>query len=299
MFCILKKQDYSFPGVNKIFNALDDWNDKNDPLLNKLRRWFAPKKKTSLKENISTAIYNLKATLGKIRRNSTGLKRRDSHFFNKCIDAQLNNSYDRAILYANECAEIRKLAKLLLSSELALEKAIIRLQTISELSDVVGTMIPILGIVQETKGRLKGVIPSVSGRLEEVSGMLNSSIMEMGSVHASAPGSRSLNPEVKTILEEANTVAEEEIREKFPELPQELRAIEVDDEARIPVALMATGVEIPLQDRALLKKQVYSYIKDQDGKLSVVQCASYLGVFPTDVEKAILRLKNEGKIILE
>jgi Mn-dependent DtxR family transcriptional regulator len=48
-----------------------------------------------------------------------------------------------------------------------------------------------------------------------------------------------------------------------------------------------------------LKKQVYSYIKDQEGKLSVVQCASYLGVFPTDVEKAILRLKNEGKIILE
>jgi division protein CdvB (Snf7/Vps24/ESCRT-III family) len=227
------------------------------------------------------------------------LKRRDSHFFNKCIDAQLNNSYDRAILYANECAEIRKLAKLLISSELALEKAIIRLQTISELSDVVGTIIPILGIVQETKGRLKGVIPSVTGRLDEVSGMLNSSIMEMGSVQASTPGSRSLNPEVKTILEEANTVAEEEIREKFPELPQELHAIEVEDEARIPVALTATGVEIPLQDRALLKKQVYSYIKDQDGKLSVVQCASYLGVFPTDVEKAILRLKNEGKIILE
>ncbi len=255
----------------------------------------------SFKENISTAIYNLKATLGKIRQNSTGLKRRDSQFFNKCIDAQLNNSYDRAILYANECAEIRKLAKLLLSSELALEKAIIRLQTISELSDVVGTIIPILGIVQETKGRLKGVIPSVTGRLDEVSGMLNSSIMEMGSVHASAPGytSTSLNPEVKTILEEANTVAEEEIREKFPELPQELHAIEVEDEARIPVALTATGVEIPLQDRALLKRQVYSYIKDQDGKLSVVQCASYLGVFPTDIEKAILRLKNEGKIILE
>jgi division protein CdvB (Snf7/Vps24/ESCRT-III family) len=244
-------------------------------------------------------IYNLKAALGKIRRNSLGLKRRDSHFFSKCIDAQLNNSYDRAILYANECAEIRKLAKLLLSSELALEKAIIRLQTISELSDVVGTIIPILGIVQETKGRLKGVIPSVTGRLEEVSGMLNSSITEMGSVHASAPGSTGLNPEVKTILEEANTVAEEEIREKFPELPQELHATDVEDEARIPVALTATGVTLPQQDRALLKKQVYSYIKDQDGKLSVVQCASYLGVFPTDVEKAILRLKNEGKIVLE
>jgi len=228
------------------------------------------------------------------------LKRRDSHFFNKCIDAQLNNSYNRAILYANECAEIRKLAKLLLSSELALEKAIIRLQTISELSDVVGTIVPILGVIQETKGRLKGVIPSVSGRLEEVSGMLNSSIKEMGSIEVSVPGSTGLNPEVKTILEEANTVAEEEIREKFPELPQELHATEVvEDEARIPITLTATGVTLPQQNRALLKRQVYNYIKNQDGKLSVVQCASHLGVFPTDVEKAILRLKNEGKIVLE
>ena len=249
---------------------------------------------------MSTAIYNLKATLNKIRRNSLGLKRRDSHFFNKCIDAQLKKSYDRAILYANECAEIRKLAKLLLSSELALEKAIIRLQTISELSDVVGTMVPILGVIQETKGRLKGVIPSVTGRLEEVSGMLNSSMTAMGSMGASASGSTGLNPEVKTILEEANAVAEEEIREKFPKLPQELHATEiVEDDARIPVALTASGVSPPQQDRALLKRQVYSYIKDQDGKLSVVQCASYLGVFPTDVEKAILRLKNEGKIVLE
>jgi division protein CdvB (Snf7/Vps24/ESCRT-III family) len=228
------------------------------------------------------------------------LKRRDSNFFNKCIDAQLNQRYDRAILYANECAEIRKLAKLLLSSELALEKAIIRLRTISELSDVVGTIVPILGIVQETKGRLKGVIPSVTGRLEEVSGMLNSSITAMGSIDASAPGSTGLNPEVKTILEEANMVADEEIREKFPELPQELHATEVvEDDTRIPVALTASGVEPPKQGRTLLNKQVYKYIKDQDGKLSVVQCASYLGVFPTDIEKAILRLKNEGKIILE
>lgn len=229
-----------------------------------------------------------------------GLKRRDAHFFYKCIDAQLNKSFDRAVLYANECAEIRKLAKLLLSSELALEKAIIRLQTISELSDVVGTIVPILGIVQETKGRLKGVIPSVTGRLEEVSGMLNSSMTAMGSMDASTSGSTGLNPEVKTILEEANAVADEEIREKFPTLPQELHATEiVEDDARIPVPLTATGVGPPQQDPALLKRQVYSYIKDQDGKLSVVQCASYLGVFPTDVEKAILRLKNEGKIVLE
>ncbi len=278
---------------------LDHWTAKRDPLLKRLQRWVSPKPKASLKENISAAIYALKATLAKIRRNSAALQRRDTQFFHRCIDAQLRQSPERAILYANECAEIRKLAKLLLSSELALEKAIIRLQTISELSDVVGTIGPILGIVQETKGRLKGVIPSVTSRLEEVAGMLNSSLTAMGSLDPSAPGATRVNPEVQTILDEANTVAEEAIREKFPVLPQELHAATGDHVAPRPVALTATGEAVSPPSSAALNRQVYAYIKEQEGKLSVVQCASYLGVFPADVEQAILRLKQEGKVILE
>ncbi len=226
------------------------------------------------------------------------MKRRDAKFFGKCIEAQVNQNRDRAILYANECAEIRKLAKLILSSEVALEKAIIRLETISELSDVVGAIGPILGIVRETQGRLKGIVPSVSGKLEEVTGILNTSMTKMGSVCTSVPSVRSLNREAEKILEDANVAAENKIREKFPQLPPEFHATE-EAGAKIPVALTASGVAAASPEKASLKKQVYRYIKDREGDLSVVQCASYLGVFPVDVEKAILGLKKEGKIVLE
>lgn len=202
-------------------------------------------------------------------------------------------------MYANECAEIRKLAKLIFSSELALEQAIVRLQTASELSDVIGAIVPIVGIVQETKGRLTGIVPSVSEKLDGITDMLRNSMGEMGSVYTSTTGSRDSDREAKKILEEANIAAEEKIREKFPELPEELHDVK-EPEARIPVALTATaGGGQPKTDQASLKRQVYDYIKAHEGKLSVVQCASYLGVFPTDVEKAILKLKEEGKITLE
>ena len=48
-----------------------------------------------------------------------------------------------------------------------------------------------------------------------------------------------------------------------------------------------------------LKQQVYEYIKASNGKLNPVQCASYLEAPPRDVEKAILRLQEEGKITIE
>ena len=244
------------------------------------------------------AIYKLEATLNKLRQISTGLKRRDEKFFIKCIEAQIAKNHMRAVIYANECAEVRKMARLIISSELALEQAILRLQTIGEISDVMVTIAPIVGIVQETRGRLAGIIPSVAGKLDEVNSMLHSSLMEMGSVHSPETGNKDSNKEVVKILEEANAAAEEKIREKFPELPPDLTSQELE-EARIPVALTATGGDSPKRNDASLKQQVYDYIKACDGQLSIVQCASYLGVFPKDVEKAILKLKEEGKITLE
>lgn len=243
-------------------------------------------------------IYKLEAALNKLRQMSTGLKRRDEKFFSKCIEAQISKNHIRAIIYANECAEVRKMARLTISSELTLEQAILRLQTIGEISDMMVTIAPIVEIIQETRGRLAGVIPSVAGKLEEVNSMLHSSLVEMGSVYSPEVGNQDSNKEAVKILQEANAAAEETIREKFPELPSNLTSQELE-EARIPVALTATGGDSPKKSDVSLKQQVYDYIKACDGQLSIVQCASYLGVFPKDVEKVILKLKEEGKITLE
>lgn len=244
------------------------------------------------------AIYKLEATANKLKQLSAGLMKKDEKLLNKCIEAQIAKNHMRAVIYANECAELRKMARLTISSELALEQAILRLQTVGEISDVMMTVAPIIGIVQETKGRLTGIIPSVAGKLDEVNNMLHSSLTEMGSVYSPQTNGQDSNREAIKILEEANVAAEEKIREKFPELPSDLTSQELE-ETRIPVALTATGGESPRMNDSSLKQQVYDYIKACDGQLSIVQCASYLGVFPKDVEKAILRLKEEGKITLD
>lgn len=224
--------------------------------------------------------------------------KKDERFFSKCIEAQIAKNHMKAVIYANECAELRKMARLTISSELALEQAVLRLQTIGEISDIMVTVAPIVSIVQETKGRLVGAIPSVAGKLDEINNMLHSSITEMGSAYSSQTDGQSSNREAIKILEEANIAAEEKIREKFPELPSDLTSQEFE-ETSVPVALTATGGESPEINDSSLRQQVYDYIKECDGELSIVQCASYLGVFPKDIEKAILRLKEEGKIALD
>jgi hypothetical protein len=127
--------------------------------------------------------------------------------------------------------------------------------------------------------------------------MIQNSIVEMGSTpHLSSPQSN-LPFEARTILEQANSVAGERIREKFPELPTELSTPD-RPLIKIPVALTATGETVSMSSPSI-KSSVYNYIKDRNGELSVLQCASYLGVLPTAVEQAILQLRDEGKILLE
>jgi division protein CdvB (Snf7/Vps24/ESCRT-III family) len=279
-----------------MFDGFDNWNNQKTPLSKKVKKWLTPKKST-FKENMNIAIHHLKASAEKLRRNSRALNRKNQKLFQKCIDYKLNNKPARATLYANECAELKRLAQLTLSSELALEQAIVRLETINELSDVMGSVLPIISIVENTKDRLVSVIPSISERLGDVTQMIQSSIVEMGSTpHLSSTHSK-LPFEAKKILEQANSVAGERIRDKFPELPTELTATH-EHKIKIPVALSATGESIPLSSSSI-KSSVYNYIKDHNGELSVLQCASHLGVIPTAVEQAILKLQDEGKILLE
>ena len=216
------------------------------------------------------ASYLLDTTLNKLRHISLGLKKRDQRFLDRCIEAEMNKNHVKAVIYANECAEVRRLAGLFISSELALEQAILRLQTISEVSNVMVAVRPILSIVQETKGRLAGIIPSVAGRLDEVNTVLRSSMSEMGSIYSSEASIKSDEEAIK-ILKEANEAAEEKIRERFPELPQELEAPEEPTEARIPVALTALGADIEVEKKGV----------------------------PEDIEKAISKLKDKRKITLE
>ena len=250
-------------------------------------------KEGTLKDRVSLAIYILETTIEKLKSLTVALSKKDEKYFQQCIEAAVSEDSERATMYANECAEIRSLVSLVMSSQLALEQACLRLSTVGTLSDILSNISPMMELVNETGRRLKGIVPSVTGKLQEVDTVLRASLSDMGSASPSDPqlGSQ----EVQKILEEANKAAEEAVRSRFPEFPSELTA-ELE-QPKLPVAL-ADGVgEVAVEGRPI-KELVYDYAKKRDGRLSITECASDLGVTPKEVEQTILQLKNEGKVTL-
>jgi len=243
-----------------------------------------------LKERIARALYRLNVQLEKLEQKSARLEQRDREIFERCIGAHLAKDYAHAAIYANECAEIRMMAKIVISAELALERVILRLQTIEEIGDVLAQMAPVVGVVRETRGKLAGVIPEVANELGDINTLLNNTLLEAGETKAQSLDVEVSSEVAKTVLDEANAVADQKIRERFPDLP-----IPIAPTKRPLEPPVATPIATDDQD-APLENQVYNYIKERGGELDLSQCATDLSVSSEDVRKVLEKLKDEGKI---
>ena len=255
-----------------------------------------------LKERVDQALYRLGTQKEKLEHMSSRLQMRDKEMFQRCIGAQLSKDNGHAALYANECAEIRKMAHITLSSELALERVVLRLQTIEEFGDIMAQIAPVIGVVRETRGRIAGVIPEVASELGEVNEMLSDMSLETGQVQDQDLDMQASSSEARKVLEESNVIASQQMKERFPELPvpEPRQAAPTTTprpvETRIPIAITSDGEEEqaePLEDRLL------GYIKSHNGELNLSQAPKELGVSTEDIRQSLEKLKDDGKIVTD
>ena len=171
---------------------------------------------------IPLVLIKLEHALVNLRDIGEGLRREDQALFGKCIEARVEGDQIHAMMYANECVEIRKLAQLIVSSQYALEQMMLRLQTVNKLSRILITMSPVVGVLKETRSRLIGIVPSVATSLTEVNMLLDKNLKEMGTTTVQPTHGIICSEEAMKILEEANFAAEQSIREKFPDIPEDV-----------------------------------------------------------------------------
>ena len=215
------------------YKSIKNWDrGSREPLLSKITERVHHQE--PLKERISQVIYKLKVQQNRLEGANMKTQQHDKTLFDKCVQAQMVHDTARSTMYANEIAEIRKMAKITLRSELALEQVGLRLETIQEFGDVAATMGPIAGVVAAIKNQVQGVIPQVGYELGEISESLNSVVMEVGEATGQSYDFEASGTEAQKILSEANTVADTRMREKFPELPSPALAYERPAESTVP-----------------------------------------------------------------
>ena len=195
------------------------WETKRDeqPFANKIRE--AVKPPGPLRPRLDFAVRRIELQVQKLDQATDRFGQRDKTIFARIVDAYSKHDTARANVFANELAEIRKMEKLIMNARLALEQIVLRLRTVSELGDVVSTLGPAVGVLRSVRAGLVSVFPEAENELGEIGNMLSGIMIEAGQGSGMTLNFDAVNEDASKILTEAATVAEQRIKEKFPELP--------------------------------------------------------------------------------
>jgi len=183
-----------------------------------------------LKPRLDLAIRQIQVQVAKLDATSTKLRERDAQIFNKVVGSIQKHDTQHASVFANELAEVRKMNKMVTQARLALEQIVLRLNTIQELGDIVVTLTPAMSVIRSVKQGLVGVLPEAESEIGEISGLLSSILVDAGTVGGYSLNFEAANEDAEKILAEASAVAEQRMRDKFPEIPTELPSTESNTE---------------------------------------------------------------------
>ena len=175
-----------------------------------------------LKTRLSNASKIVNNQLAKLRMLDTRFNTLDVDLRNKIIINIKNGDNVRAKTLANELVNIRKIKQTSQKLLMSLEVIVIRFSTISEFAEVLETINPMIETVKEVKNDITKTIPAATSIISEMS-TLSSDILIQTNVnsninHISIP----VNSDALEILNEVQTMMEEETKSKLPNIPNSI-----------------------------------------------------------------------------
>jgi len=236
------------------------------------------------------------------------------------------NNKSRAAMCANELAEVRKLVKLLTQTQIAIERIILRLETIKELSTLMIDLKPALTALKSVTVNLVETMPDIALELDKV----NNSIQDTLTVTKLSSEQPITYTNLKTpageeILKEVNNAIEQRLTEQLPEPPASeafTEAPSTKEKIREMVALAIgcpessqpknetseavlsikdvkmQSISLTIKQGESIEEKILEHIKQCKGQLDLTECAISLKIPPKEVEKTLKKLGEEGKIII-
>ena len=262
-------------------------------------------------EVLLEAIRELGKYYSRLELAYTKLTKRDRELFDECTSHLSRGLKNKAIIYANEIAEIRKIIKVIQGVQLNLERAILRLETLRTMTP---SLEDIKGVFGEVKGVLEDVariMPSLTPEINNLTSSIND-LMMATEINIVPPEPLAVKSEAaEAILKEASEFLRQEIERKIPEPPEDIPAPKPSEAIKPRIALTIDGSEAYIgednsvigeindQMNTLAEDLILDYIERNNGVMKISKCAEELNMSKTKVMQILESLSRKGKIRIE
>ncbi len=187
-----------------------------------------------LKNKIDFAQKKLQLQISKLQVINEKLQTKQDMIFGKIVKAQRNNKNAYAQAYAGELAQVRKMKNMVSGAKLSMEQVKLRLDTVSELGDVVVTLSPCMSIIKGLAPSISGIMPEANASMQDLSSILgevmSGSSMGLGN---DMTISNETNADTLAILEEAHSVIAGQTKSSIPDVPEDLKQQIMDKKSDI------------------------------------------------------------------
>jgi division protein CdvB (Snf7/Vps24/ESCRT-III family) len=177
-----------------------------------------------LKTRIEEAQRKLQFQISKLEGITEKLQSKHDGIFVKVVNAQKshNNAYAQA--YATELVQVRKMKNMVSGAKLAMEQIQLRLNTVSELGDVVVTLSPCMSIIKGLSPSLSGIMGESTSSMQDLSQILGDVMMGSSIEGSNLMSTGSVtNSDTLAILEEAHSVIAGQTKSSIPDIPDNLK----------------------------------------------------------------------------
>lgn len=249
-----------------------------------------------LKDALNESILALGRQKRKLEIIDSKLKARRSELFRLCTSALEKKSSERAKIYANEIAEIKKVQEKVSNGILLLEQLTLRMETLREVGTTFAQLEPTLEAVRQVSDQLSEIMPEVSGELMHIGSCLNSVMVEMRIPLSEAEVAVvSDTIENEEILDEASACIRGRLIQQLPEPPKEIDLVapmQFGGGGRLTRGVSQSPADSTMDE----EKALLYHLERNEGVLDFRELSSKFGMNERQVTRLIESLSKKGLI---
>jgi len=227
--------------------------------------------RVAFRNRLENSLSILNAQIERLRLRYSEMEAKSKEYFEKVVECLVSMDEERAKIYAEEIVEIRRLAEIVKKSQLLLLQVKIRLETIIEITEVIGLIVPLTSLLTEVEDELKPIAPEIVQNLHELSVCIEEFTATTVYNKLEPVNYGELSKEAEKILLEAQRNAVEIVKNRFPDIP----------------ALNENEIKI------------YAYISKNGGEIDLKKCSEELKLDVREIKSILASLEEKGLIEVE
>jgi len=199
--------------ISKNWNGIKNGLSLSEKVIDKI------KPGTALKNKLENSQQELQSQINRLEATQKKLQVKHDYIFKKIVDAKISRNESSAKTYAIELHELKKIKNMISNAKLAMEQIQLRLNTVSELGDIVVTLSPCMSLIKGLTPTISSMMPNLNTTMQDLSSMLGDMISESTCSTEHVFTSDHDNQDITSILDEAHSILEGKTKSNMPEPP--------------------------------------------------------------------------------